>query len=1250
MAGILTEIDTKQTSTVSSNVSISSGEKTQTSSSSNVKFNEAASVKEYMQSFSRNIKKKEEVKKDGNSSDEEMIERILKPETNQKSILDRKPVVIIEESTECIEISPAEPEISPEEPEIQNKTLLDDSDDDMDYSMLDDIEKQIEIPEPIVKETKTHKWDEDLDKHFLTGWDNIGVMDNAEDELLNSTQKMDVDDTNMKIWYWDAWEDQYKRPGQIYLFGKVPANKQTTGFQSVCVHIENVEKCIYLLPREFIWDSVTRTETAESVTLNDVYNEFVNTIASELKITTYRSKPVTKNFAATVPGVNVPETCEYIEVRYDGKAPILNLTKKYKTISHIFGANSTSLESFLLECKIKGPCWLNIKNFKINENPFSWCKLELVCPSIKSIQVSDETNKRKQSPPELSVVTLNVRTAINPKTTKNEVVMISCLVNNKFALDKPAPSPPFNRHFCGFTRPISTNWPLDFNQKLSGFISTKTTKLDSERALLSWFLATFQNIDADLVVTHDANDCQLDVICDRIVAIKIPMWSRIGRLKITVATGKRFKDFFIGRMVCDVKASAEELIKSRSYDLDALCTNVLKIKEGERKDISNDDLLSMFETSDGILKLIAMTMQDCSYIMRLMCDLNILPLALQITNICGNIMSRTLLGGRSERNEFLLLHAFTDKNYIVPDRKIKESNNLSTGREKKKAAYAGGLVLEPQKGFYDKYILLMDFNSLYPSIIQEYNICYTTVAEPIGDSEPVLPDPSIEQGVLPRQIRRLVESRREVKKLMANPDLEPEQRMQYNIRQLALKLTANSMYGCLGFSNSRFFAQHLAALTTLKGREILENTKSMVQKMNFDVIYGDTDSIMINTNIQDYDQVYKIGHQIKQAVNKMYRQVELEIDGVFKCLLLLKKKKYAAVTISKSKKGEFTYTQEHKGLDIVRRDWSQISVMAGTVILNEILSENLLEEKVESIHEHLKKFKNNISDNSVPLPLLTVTKQLTKDPKDYPDQKSQAHVQVALRMNATKNKRFKRGDMISYIICEDGTSNPAMQRSYHLDELKGSETLKIDTQYYLAHQIHPVVTRLCEHLEGTDSSQIAICLGLDGEKYKLASQKAIERTNEVAGEAIVKTTVEKYKNCEKFKFKCPTCKTECTVAAAFKRIDANLVPVLERCVNPDCNVSPFHYVPAIKNEMILAIRRSIKLFYENRMICDNESCGGMTRIYTHVANAHRPICHICKEGSLYRQYTEKELYDQLLYYRYIFDLKKYDKKCKFIFI
>ena len=116
------------------------------------------------------------------------------------------------------------------------------------------------------------------------------------------------------------------------------------------------------------------------------------------------------------------------------------------------------------------------------------------------------------------------------------------------------------------------------------------------------------------------------------------------------------------------------------------------------------------------------------------------------------------------------------------------------------------------------------------------------------------------------------------------------------------------MFVCLFVSNSGLFAQPIAALVTAIWHDPLPRAMDIVQEnVGLEVIYGDTDSIMINTHINDPNElktVVDLDKKVKKEVNRLYKTLELEIDGIFHSMRLLKKKKYTAMTVRKRPNGE----------------------------------------------------------------------------------------------------------------------------------------------------------------------------------------------------------------------------------------------------------------------------------------------------------------------------------------------------------
>ncbi|KAI9303501.1 DNA polymerase family B-domain-containing protein [Cunninghamella echinulata] len=1036
-------------------------------------------------------------------------------------------------------------------------------------------------------------------------------------------------DNNLDFWWYDAFE--HRDRGYVYLFGKV-LDKDTKKYNSCCVIIQNIERNLFILPRTHKIDGKGNV-TDEKVELEDVYNEF-SEICTKNQIKKWASKVTTRKYAFEVPGV--PQEAEYLKVVYNYNEPSLSNDLTGKTFSHTFGAQTGPLEHFLIKRDIMGPCWLRVKNAKINNNKESWCKVECIVSDPKSC------NPMPDSPthgPPLVIMSLNLRTILNRQKNSNEIVAISALVCNQVKIDEPTPieDQPKQR-FTAIRQLANTPYPPGFQDIVNKERQQNKSVIQLERteaSLLNYLLARIHMCDPDVIVGHNFTGFDLDVLLHRMKALGTQHWHKLGRLKRknwpklqAGAGGARESTYqermiMCGRLICDTYLASKDLIRSKSYRMTDLAKSQLKI---EREDIEFDKISNYYHDAHSLLHMVKHNSFDTYLSMALMFKLQILPLTKQLTNLAGNLWARTITGARAERNEFLLLHEFHRQKYICPDKSFNfksqealdaieqdgdngnKNNNTYAEKTKtkskgrRKPAYSGGLVLEPKSGYYDKYVLLLDFNSLYPSIIQEYNICFTTVQRDLNveksddndittEAVPNIPEQNLPQGILPRLLKTLVERRRQVKNMMKDTKISKAEMMQLDIRQKGLKLTANSMYGCLGFSHSRFYAKPLAMLITHKGREILQNTVDLAGKLNLNVIYGDTDSIMVYTNENELDKVKEMGNLLKQKVNEHYKLLEIDIDGFFKHMLLLRKKKYAALLVEEKPNGELVETVETKGLDLVRRDWCDLSHDVSSHVLELILSNLDREEVVEKIHAYLREVGDQIRNNEVPLEKFVINKQLTKSPEEYSDAKSQPHVQVALRMRQA-GLPVNAGDTVPFVICNvegmAGGSKGFAERAYHFNDVKNGDK-KLDLEWYLSQQVHPPVGRLCSPIEDTSLGMLAECLGLDGSKYVHVTNS--ENDDYVTLESQISDEI-RFKNCERLSIRCQSCKSNTIYNGVVRIIDEKTMEYGLSC----STCQKIFPMKSVYVQVTVAIRNYIRKYYEGWLVCDDGTCANRTRM------------------------------------------------------
>ena len=546
-----------------------------------------------------------------------------------------------------------------------------------------------------------------------------------------------------------------------------------------------------------------------------------------------------------------------------------------------------------------------------------------------------------------------------------------------------------------------------------------------------------------------------------------------------------------GRFIFDLFHEVKKGYKLDSYKLD----NVSKLYLGDNKiDMPAKEMFARYKEADPVkLREVAeYCIKDTLLPHRLLSKLCILINLLEMAKATWVPLCFLVERGQQIKVFSQLTKKAREMGFMVPT--IQYGQLAEQG-------YEGATVLDAQKGAYYKPITALDFEGLYPSIMMAHNLCYSSlVMDPKYENVPgveyetfEIPVPSKVEGqpptkrmckfaqgvptLLPSILIELKQFRKQAKKDMA-ASTGALQAM-YNGKQLAYKISMNSVYGFTGASKGILPCVNIASTVTTKGRSMIDQTKEYVEK-NFPgsrVRYGDTDSVMVEFDVGDRKGIeaveysWEIGERAAEECTALFKKPNnLELEKVYWPYFLYSKKRYAAKLWTQGKDGKMNMDYiDVKGLQLVRRD--------NTAHVREVCKE-LLDVVLESSDTEPPKALAlqralELIEGDVPNEKLTLSQSLSDSYKVKGNSVSinspgivdinQAHVQVVRKMRERQpGSEPQSGDRVPYILVK--TEDPKAKAFEKSEDPKYAKdnNVPVDYEYYFMNKfINPV----CDLLE-----------------------------------------------------------------------------------------------------------------------------------------------------------------------------------------
>ncbi len=368
---------------------------------------------------------------------------------------------------------------------------------------------------------------------------------------------------------------------------------------------------------------------------------------------------------------------------------------------------------------------------------------------------------------------------------------------------------------------------------------------------------------------------------------------------------------------------------------------------------------------------------------------------------------------------------------------------IPTKNEQPFFTYRGALVLEPETGLHDN-VAVLDFASMYPSLMRKYNLSPDTLVKPSEhvpeDSVFLIPEVNHRfrrkpDGFYRTVLSTLIDERATVKHRLEKVDAGSTGYKVLKERERALKIITNACYGYAGWAGARWYVREVAESATALGRETITRTIAKAQSLGLKIIYGDTDSIFVK------NERSKVTHLLNWVDKELGLEINVEREYV-RILFTEAMKRYAGLLPDGS--------LDIVGLEVVRGDWSDIARRVQEQVLENILRDQSPERAVETVRATIRKLQRG----EVQIADLTIRKTLTKPVEKYAVRAP--HVEVAKKL-MKQGWDLAVGDKVGYVIAKG--PGKLFQKARPYNQVKPED---VDIDYYLENQVKPAAMRILE--------------------------------------------------------------------------------------------------------------------------------------------------------------------------------------------